>query len=188
MSEGARARLGETEDEEGEESVEEEDSGETEVADALENAPEVSKGSNLAPTNQPLVSQSDPSILKIIEKMATIMGQISQATAPEFKNPSMKAPNSSDGTQAHKLRGFIQSCQLIFNIIKQISTLTGRKFCTQLLFSSVKLANELNPTSPIFAMNILPTPSIIVSYLKLSYSVCLVIPMNSGKLNKSWTI
>ncbi|MBW0590919.1 hypothetical protein O181_130634, partial [Austropuccinia psidii MF-1] len=40
MSEGARARLGEFEDEEGEESVEEEDSGETEVADALENAPE----------------------------------------------------------------------------------------------------------------------------------------------------
>ncbi|MBW0560524.1 hypothetical protein O181_100239 [Austropuccinia psidii MF-1] len=33
------ARLGEVEDEEGEESVEEEDSGETEVADALTNAP-----------------------------------------------------------------------------------------------------------------------------------------------------
>ncbi|MBW0530817.1 hypothetical protein O181_070532 [Austropuccinia psidii MF-1] len=122
ISEGERARLGEVGDEEGEESVKEEDSGETEVADALANAPEVPQGSNLAPTNQPLVSQSDTSLLKTMEKMATIMGQISQAEAPRdnskapaLKNPSMKAPDSFDGTQAHKLRGFIQSCQLIFH-------------------------------------------------------------------------
>ncbi|MBW0482001.1 hypothetical protein O181_021716 [Austropuccinia psidii MF-1] len=38
MSEGARARLGEVGDEEGEESVEEEDSGENEVEYALANA------------------------------------------------------------------------------------------------------------------------------------------------------
>ncbi|MBW0545835.1 hypothetical protein O181_085550 [Austropuccinia psidii MF-1] len=67
MSEGAKTRLGEVEDEEGEESVEEEDSGETEVADALEIAPEVPQGSNLAPTNKPLVSQYYPSLLKIME-------------------------------------------------------------------------------------------------------------------------
>ncbi|MBW0568344.1 hypothetical protein O181_108059 [Austropuccinia psidii MF-1] len=122
ISKGARARLGEVEDEEGEESVEEEDSGETEVADALANAPEVPQGSNLAPTNQPLVSQSDASLLKIMEQMPTIMGHLSQAEAPRenskahaFKTPSMKAPDSFDGTQAHKLRGFIQSCQLIFH-------------------------------------------------------------------------
>ncbi|MBW0477069.1 hypothetical protein O181_016784 [Austropuccinia psidii MF-1] len=48
MSEGARERLGEAEDEEGEESVKEEYSGDTEVADALANAPEVPQGSNLA--------------------------------------------------------------------------------------------------------------------------------------------
>ncbi|MBW0500055.1 hypothetical protein O181_039770 [Austropuccinia psidii MF-1] len=41
MSEGARARLGEAEDEEGEESAEEENSGKPEVADALAKAPEV---------------------------------------------------------------------------------------------------------------------------------------------------
>ncbi|MBW0556564.1 hypothetical protein O181_096279 [Austropuccinia psidii MF-1] len=76
-----RERLGEV-DEEGEESVEEEDYGETEVTDALANAPEVPQGSNLAPTNQPLVSQSDPSLFKIMEQMATIMGQLSQAAAP----------------------------------------------------------------------------------------------------------
>ncbi|MBW0534588.1 hypothetical protein O181_074303 [Austropuccinia psidii MF-1] len=102
--------------------LEEEDSGETEVADALSNAPEVPQGSNIAPTNQPLVPQSDTSLLKIMEKMATIMGQISQEAAPRdnskapaFKNPSIKESDTFDGTQAHKLRGFIQSCQLIFH-------------------------------------------------------------------------
>ncbi|MBW0481789.1 hypothetical protein O181_021504 [Austropuccinia psidii MF-1] len=35
--------------------------------------------------------------------------------APAFKTPSMKAPDSFDGTQAHKFRGFIQSCQLVFH-------------------------------------------------------------------------
>ncbi|MBW0540856.1 hypothetical protein O181_080571 [Austropuccinia psidii MF-1] len=55
ISEGARARLGEVEAEEGEEPVEEEDSGEDEVEDA----PDVPHGSNLTPTKQPLVSQSD---------------------------------------------------------------------------------------------------------------------------------
>ncbi|MBW0554712.1 hypothetical protein O181_094427 [Austropuccinia psidii MF-1] len=145
MYEGARARLGEVEDEEGEESVEEEDSGKTKVVDSVENAPEVPQGSNLAPTNQPLVSQSDPSLLKIIEQMATIMGKISQAAsprdnskAPAFKTPLMKAPDSFDGTKAHKLRGFIQSCQLIFHnnqgnffsdrkkVLYSTSFLTGR--------------------------------------------------------------
>ncbi|MBW0471957.1 hypothetical protein O181_011672 [Austropuccinia psidii MF-1] len=122
MSEGVRARLGEVEDEEGEESVEVEDSGEYEVADALENASEVPQGSNIAPTSQPIVSQADPSLLKIIEQMATIMGKLSQEAAPRdnykassFKTPSIKAPDPFDGTQAHKLRGFIQSCQFVFH-------------------------------------------------------------------------
>ncbi|MBW0555994.1 hypothetical protein O181_095709 [Austropuccinia psidii MF-1] len=145
MSQGARERLGEVEDEEGEEYVEEDHSGETEVADALAKVPEVPQGSNLSPTNQPLVSQSDPSLLKIMEQMATILGQLSQAAAPrenskapEFKTPSMKAPDSFDGTQAHKLRGLIKSCQLIFHndpanffsdtkkVLYSTSFLTGR--------------------------------------------------------------
>ncbi|MBW0544808.1 hypothetical protein O181_084523 [Austropuccinia psidii MF-1] len=98
MSEGARARMGEVEDEE-------EDCGETEVVDSLANPPEIPHGSNLAPTNKYLVSQSDPSLLKIMEQMATIMRQLSQAEAPsynskapEFKTPSMKAPDIFDGT------------------------------------------------------------------------------------------
>ncbi|MBW0575763.1 hypothetical protein O181_115478 [Austropuccinia psidii MF-1] len=122
IPEGARARLVEVEDEEGKESVKEGDSGKTEVADVLANAPEVPQVSNLSPTNPPLGSQSDTSLPKIMEKMATIMGQLSQEAAPRdnskaptFKNPAMKEPYSFDGTQAHKLRGFIQSCQLIFH-------------------------------------------------------------------------
>ncbi|MBW0497202.1 hypothetical protein O181_036917 [Austropuccinia psidii MF-1] len=145
MSEGARERLGEVGDEKGSESVEEEDYGETEVADALANSPEVPQGSNLAPTSQALVFQSYSSLLKIMEKKATIMGQLSQAEAPRdnskapaFKTPSMKAPDSFYGTQDHNLRGFIQSCQLIFHndpenffsdrkkVLYSTSFLTGR--------------------------------------------------------------
>ncbi|MBW0545836.1 hypothetical protein O181_085551 [Austropuccinia psidii MF-1] len=50
------------------------------------------------------------------------MGRLSQeaaprdnSKAPEFKTPSVKTPDSFDGTQADKLRGFIQSCQSIFH-------------------------------------------------------------------------
>ncbi|MBW0590197.1 hypothetical protein O181_129912 [Austropuccinia psidii MF-1] len=58
--------------------------------------------------------------------------------SPDFKTPSTKAPDSFDGTQAHKLRGFIQPCQLIFHndpsnffsdrkeVIYSTSFLTGR--------------------------------------------------------------
>ncbi|MBW0569739.1 hypothetical protein O181_109454 [Austropuccinia psidii MF-1] len=77
--------------------------------------------------------------------MATIFGQISQEEAPRdnsktlsFKTPSMKAPDSFYGTQTHRLRGFIQSCQLIFHndpenffsdrkkVLYSTSFLTGR--------------------------------------------------------------
>ncbi|MBW0471484.1 hypothetical protein O181_011199 [Austropuccinia psidii MF-1] len=80
-----------------------------------------------------------------MEKRATIMGQLSQeaaprdnSKAPEFKTQSMKVSDKFDGTQAHKLRGFIQSCQLILHndpenffsdrkkVLYSISFLTGR--------------------------------------------------------------
>ncbi|MBW0574701.1 hypothetical protein O181_114416 [Austropuccinia psidii MF-1] len=116
MSEGEKARLGEAEDEEGE-------SEETEVATALAGVPEASEAENPAYSNQPLVSQAEPNFLKMMEQMTQVMVQLPQAVAPRdnskapaFKSPSIKAPDSFDGTQAHKLRGFIQSCQLIFHI------------------------------------------------------------------------
>ncbi|MBW0573229.1 hypothetical protein O181_112944, partial [Austropuccinia psidii MF-1] len=93
MSEGARERLGEAEDEEGR-----------------------------THSNQPLVSQAEQNFLKMIERMTKFMGELTQVVAPRdnskapaFKTPSMKAPNYFDGTQAHKFRVFIQYCQLIFH-------------------------------------------------------------------------
>ncbi|MBW0501086.1 hypothetical protein O181_040801, partial [Austropuccinia psidii MF-1] len=89
MSEGARARLGEGEDE-GEESEQ------TEVATALAGVPEASEAENLDDFNQPLVSQAEPSFLKMMKQMPQFMGQLTQAVyprenskAPAFKNPSM---------------------------------------------------------------------------------------------------
>ncbi|MBW0485165.1 hypothetical protein O181_024880 [Austropuccinia psidii MF-1] len=120
MSEGARERLGGAEDEEREESEE------TEVVTAFAGAPEASEDLNLAHSNQPLISKAEPNFLNIMEHMAQFMGQLTQVVsprdnskAPAFKNPSMKAPYSFYGTQAHKLRGFIQSCQLIFHNVAE---------------------------------------------------------------------
>ncbi|MBW0582378.1 hypothetical protein O181_122093 [Austropuccinia psidii MF-1] len=113
---GPRSRPGEAEDKEGEESEE------TKVASALAGAPEASEAPNLAHFNQHLVSQAEPNFLKMMEQMTHFMGQLAQAVAPrdtskapEFKTPSMNSPDSFDGTKAYKLRGFIQSCQLIFH-------------------------------------------------------------------------
>ncbi|MBW0528424.1 hypothetical protein O181_068139 [Austropuccinia psidii MF-1] len=84
--------------------------------------PEASEAANLAHYNQPLVSQAETNFLKMMEQMTQFMGQLTQAVdprdnskAPAVKPPSMKAPDSFDGTKAHKLRGFIQSCQFIFH-------------------------------------------------------------------------
>ncbi|MBW0542030.1 hypothetical protein O181_081745 [Austropuccinia psidii MF-1] len=145
MSQGPRSRLGEAEDEEGEECGEEEESEEPEVEASLEDAPETSEALNVALYDQPLVSQAIQTFLKMIEKMNQLMGNLTQAVAlrknsraPEFKTPSIKAHDSVDGTQAHKLRGFIQSFKLTFhnelenlfsdrtNVLYSTSFLTGR--------------------------------------------------------------
>ncbi|MBW0555629.1 hypothetical protein O181_095344 [Austropuccinia psidii MF-1] len=139
ISQGPRSRSGEAEDEEGEESEE------TKVAAALAGAPEASEDPNLAHINQPLVSQAEPNFLKIMDQMTQCMGQLTQAVssretsrAPEFKTPSMKAPDSFDDTKAYEWRGFIKSCKLIFyndpanffsgrkKVLYSTSFLTGR--------------------------------------------------------------
>ncbi|MBW0507800.1 hypothetical protein O181_047515 [Austropuccinia psidii MF-1] len=116
ISQGCRSRSGEAEDKEGEESEE------TEVSDSLAGAPEASEASNIAHSNQPLVSQAEPNFLKMMEHMTQFIGQLAQAVAPRdtskapaLKTPSMKASDCLGGTKAHKLRGFIQSCQLFFH-------------------------------------------------------------------------
>ncbi|MBW0495393.1 hypothetical protein O181_035108 [Austropuccinia psidii MF-1] len=52
--------------------------------------------------------RTEPNFLQMMEQMTQLMGKLTQAVAPRdnskapaFKNPSMKAPDSSDGTQAH---------------------------------------------------------------------------------------
>ncbi|MBW0579795.1 hypothetical protein O181_119510 [Austropuccinia psidii MF-1] len=101
MSEGVRARLGEAEDEEGEESVEGYE--EPEVATALAGVPEASEAENLAHSNKPLVSQAEPKFLKMMEQMTQFVGKLTQEVAPRdnSKAPalntlSMKAPDSFD--------------------------------------------------------------------------------------------
>ncbi|MBW0472884.1 hypothetical protein O181_012599 [Austropuccinia psidii MF-1] len=77
-----KRRLGESEDEEVEEFVEQEASEDTEVEAALEGTPEASEVPNLALSNQPLFSQAVSNILKMMEKMNQFMGQLTQAIAP----------------------------------------------------------------------------------------------------------
>ncbi|MBW0467509.1 hypothetical protein O181_007224 [Austropuccinia psidii MF-1] len=113
---GPKSIFGEAEDEEGEESEE------TEVAASLAGAPEDSEAASLAKYNQPLVSQVEQNFHKMMEQITQFMGKLTQSVttrdnskATSFNTSSMKAHDSFDGTQAHKLRGFIQSCQLIFH-------------------------------------------------------------------------
>ncbi|MBW0520401.1 hypothetical protein O181_060116, partial [Austropuccinia psidii MF-1] len=79
------------EDEEGEKSVEEEESEETEVAAALSGPPEGSEASNPAPSDQPLVSKVEPIFLKMMEQMTHLMGQLTkEASKGHFKSPRIQ--------------------------------------------------------------------------------------------------
>ncbi|MBW0573797.1 hypothetical protein O181_113512 [Austropuccinia psidii MF-1] len=107
--EGPRSRIGEGEESE-----------EPEVEAALEEAPEASEDPYLDLSNQHVVSKAEPNFLNIMEKMTQFMGQLIQAVSPRdnssspaFKPSSMKATDAFDGTKATKLRGFMQSCQLM---------------------------------------------------------------------------
>ncbi|MBW0484230.1 hypothetical protein O181_023945 [Austropuccinia psidii MF-1] len=173
---GPRSILGEAEDEKGLESEE------TEMEDALTGFPEASEAANLAHFNKPLFSQDEPNFLKMMDQITQFMGKLTQAVAPRdnSKAPAFKTPDPFYSTQAHKLRGFIQSCQLIFHNDQDIFSLTGRKFFIQLLFSLVEPAKNPNPTSQIFPKKILPISSIIGTCLKPNYLLCLAIPLKIG--------
>ncbi|MBW0569094.1 hypothetical protein O181_108809 [Austropuccinia psidii MF-1] len=144
ISQGPRSRSGEAEDKEGEESEE------TEVAAALAGAPEASEAPNLAHSNQPLVSQSEH-FLKMMEKITQFMGQLTQAVSPRdtskastFKTPSTNAPDFFYGTKAYKLRGFIQSFQLIFRNYPANFFSDRKKALHSTSFSLVELEKGLN--------------------------------------------
>ncbi|MBW0495511.1 hypothetical protein O181_035226 [Austropuccinia psidii MF-1] len=74
ISQGPRSRLGEAEDKEGGECIEEEESEEAEVEASFSGVPEASEASNLAHSNKNLVSQAEPNFLKMMEKMTLFMG------------------------------------------------------------------------------------------------------------------
>ncbi|MBW0519281.1 hypothetical protein O181_058996 [Austropuccinia psidii MF-1] len=89
-----RHRLGGAEDEEGKLYMEEEEYEETEVEASLEGSAEPSEAPNLTLSNQHLVSQAEPNLLNIMEKMTHFRGQLTQAVVPrdnsrasEFKTP-----------------------------------------------------------------------------------------------------
>ncbi|MBW0502129.1 hypothetical protein O181_041844 [Austropuccinia psidii MF-1] len=103
------------------EEEEEEESDGTEGISAPVGASQGIGGPTLAKYDQSFSHQSEPSLLEIMQKMTQIMANLQEASSsessrqPAFKTPSMKAPERFDGTQAFKVRSFIQSCQLIFH-------------------------------------------------------------------------
>ncbi|MBW0497979.1 hypothetical protein O181_037694 [Austropuccinia psidii MF-1] len=81
------------------------------ISQGPRSAPEASEATNLAHSNQPLVPQAEPNFLKMMEQIPQFMGKLTQAVSPRdnfkcpsFKTSSMKAPDSFDGTKAHKWR------------------------------------------------------------------------------------
>ncbi|MBW0585015.1 hypothetical protein O181_124730 [Austropuccinia psidii MF-1] len=112
---------GEDVQEEEENSVEEEESEGTEGVPAPVGAPQGTGRPTLAQSDQPVSHQSEQSLLAIMQQMTQIMANHQAASSsesarpPAFKTPSMKAPECFDGTQAFKVRSFIESCQLIFH-------------------------------------------------------------------------
>ncbi|MBW0573670.1 hypothetical protein O181_113385 [Austropuccinia psidii MF-1] len=111
ISQGPRSGSGEAEYKEGEDSVEEKESEESEVEAALEGAPEASEAANLAHSNQPPLSKAKPNFLKMMEQITQAVPPRDNPRAPELNTPSMKAPDSFNGTQAHKPSGLIQYCE-----------------------------------------------------------------------------
>ncbi|MBW0573031.1 hypothetical protein O181_112746 [Austropuccinia psidii MF-1] len=82
------------------------------------------------------------------------MGKLTQAVtsrdnskAPAFRSPSMKAPDSFDGTQAHKLRGFIQSCQLILHNYPAIFFSDRKKVLYSTYFLTSRAGRWIEPYS-----------------------------------------
>ncbi|MBW0496416.1 hypothetical protein O181_036131 [Austropuccinia psidii MF-1] len=158
------SRLGEAEDEEAEYE-------QAEVETALADFHGALEATNIAHYNQPLVSQAEANFIKMMKKMTRLMGQITQAVTPRdnskalsFKPPSMKAPDSFDGTQAHKLIGFIQSCKLIFHDEPENFFLERKKFPYSTFFLDGRAGKWIEP----YLSNILnEDPSYLLNNWKL---------------------
>ncbi|MBW0557203.1 hypothetical protein O181_096918 [Austropuccinia psidii MF-1] len=125
---------GEDGEEEEENSVEEEYSDGTEGVPAPVGESQGTGGAPLAQSNEPVSHHSEPSLLSIMHQMTLIMSNFQTASSseesrqPAFKTSSLKAPEFFDGTQPFEVRSFIQSFQLVFIMIRQISLKIERKF------------------------------------------------------------
>ncbi|MBW0497342.1 hypothetical protein O181_037057 [Austropuccinia psidii MF-1] len=112
---------GEDGEEEEENFVEEEESDGTEGVPAPVGASQGTGGPALAQSNQTVSHQSEPSLLTIMQQITHIIANLQVASSseasrlPDFKSPSMKAPECLYGTQTLKVGSFIESCQLIFH-------------------------------------------------------------------------
>ena len=84
-------------------------------ATPFESAPPIAGPSNLG-TATPSAKPSMTQILAVMTQL--LAAQARPASVPEgpaFRTPSMRAPDNFDGTNPSKLRGYIQSCNLIFH-------------------------------------------------------------------------
>ncbi|MBW0554615.1 hypothetical protein O181_094330 [Austropuccinia psidii MF-1] len=166
--------------------VEAEESDGTEGALAPVGASQGTGGLTLAQYNQHESHQSEPSLLVIIHQITQIMANLQASRPPAFNTPSMKAPDSFDGTQPFKFRSFIQSCQLIFHNDLQISLKKERKFFMPAHLSLAGLQNGLSLVFPISPIKIQITFSINGNYLNLNYSPYMGTQMKSEKLKQKW--
>ncbi|MBW0573546.1 hypothetical protein O181_113261 [Austropuccinia psidii MF-1] len=107
---------GEDDEEEGENSVEEEDSDGTEGVPAPVGASQSTGGPTLAQSDQPVSHQSEPSLLAIMH-----------------------------GTQPFKVRSFLQSCQLIFHNDPASFSQDRKKFLYAISFLVGRAAKWIEP-------------------------------------------
>ncbi|MBW0531080.1 hypothetical protein O181_070795 [Austropuccinia psidii MF-1] len=182
---------GEDGEEEEDNSVEEEESDGSEGVPAPVGALQGNGGPTLAQSNQPVSHQSEPSLLAIMHQMTQIMANLPEASSseasisPAFKTLSMKEPECFDGTQPFNIRSFIQSCQIIFIMIQQISLKKKRKFSMPLHSLLAGMKNGLRLIFPISPIKTQITFSILGTYLNLNYLIYLGTQMKLKKLKQS---
>ncbi|MBW0462542.1 hypothetical protein O181_002257 [Austropuccinia psidii MF-1] len=103
--------LSEDGEEEGENSVEDEEYDGTEVVPAFVGLSEGTGNPTIAQSNQPGSPQSETSLFAIMQQMAQIMANLQSASSPEALRPS----DCFDGIQTFKVRSFSHSFQIIFH-------------------------------------------------------------------------
>ncbi|MBW0472526.1 hypothetical protein O181_012241 [Austropuccinia psidii MF-1] len=106
---------GEDDEEEGENSVKEEESDGTEATPDPVGASQGTGRPTLAQSDQPASHQSEPSLLPMMQQMTSIMANLQEASPsessrpPAFKTPSMKAPECFDGTQPFEIEPYLSN-------------------------------------------------------------------------------